>query len=115
MIKDVEHLKAELEQLLFDSRDIFADGAIYVPKAWISQGVPRLDSECPLLRYRERRLVEPYRRVRKAGHFNVGIPHEFPELISAAGTDAGVIYIVADRKRRAGLGLEDPGQFPVSQ
>src|ERR1700682_5871110 len=39
---------------------------------------------------------------------------EVPELIPAARANSSVVHILAHRKRRAGLSLQDPGKLPVA-
>ena len=43
------------------------------------------------------------------------IADEIPELVAAAGANAGVVDVLPHRKRRAGLHLVDAGQLPVSE
>src|SRR6266508_2993697 len=101
MIQRVERLRAELQLLPADERHCLPHAEIEVPRAWIAQPVPRLHAERSGRRPRERGRIEPRRRRRKRSVVDVRIADEIPELVAAAGTDAGEVVVAAYGERGA--------------
>src|SRR5207248_10467373 len=85
------------------------------PGRRVRQKVARLDAEGPRRRTRKRRSVEPSRRRRERTRIDGRVADDIPELIAAAGTDAGKVVVAAHRERRARLVLVHAGNLPVAE
>src|SRR5260370_3733164 len=114
MIDDVELLQTELELLLFKNQKVFAQAAVDVPETRLAKNVSWLHAESPLRGLSKCILVEPHGRIGEGCRLRARISNQVPELIAAAGANAGIVYVVANRERRPGLRLEDSRERPVA-
>src|SRR2546428_2244009 len=115
MVQRVERLDAELQLMAARQRHVLADAEIEVPGRRVRQKVARLDAKGPRRRTREGRRVEPGRRRRERTRVDVRVADQIPELIAAAGPDAGEVVVAAHRERRARLVLVHAGDLPVAE
>src|SRR5262249_1715715 len=109
-----EYFEAELQELVLKRGEVLAYRAVRIPESWIAERITRLDSE-PRERDAECVLVEPDGGIGEGCGLYVRITAEVPELVAAAGADAGVVEIVSDGERRAGLRLEYARKLPITE
>src|SRR5260370_27395777 len=115
MINDVEYLETELQLLLLKSEKVFPQAAVDIPETRLAKNVSRLNDESALRRLGKCILVKPDGRIGEGGRLRVRISNQVPELITAARTHAGIVHVVANRKRRPGLRLENSRESPVAE
>src|SRR5258707_5618874 len=105
----------ESQSLQFLNFHVLAQAHIPDPIPWAPQTVAQLSAVSAWRGHGERCLVEPDRGAGERRARDRCVARQSPELVAAAGADAGDIGTGANRERNAGLCLIDARYLPTAE